>query len=50
MPIPILVLVVSATKRLEVPAVFWIWKAVVEFAEPCILRPVANDVDIRPSL
>jgi hypothetical protein len=31
-PIPILVLVVSATKRFEVPAVFWIWKAAAESA------------------
>ena len=30
MPIPIRLLVVSATKRLSVPAAFWIWKAAVE--------------------
>jgi hypothetical protein len=31
-PIPILPLVVSATNKLDVPALFWIWKAVVESA------------------
>ena len=29
-PMPSLVSVVSATRRLDVPAEFWIWKAVVE--------------------
>src|SRR4051812_16702277 len=29
-PIPTLLLVVSATNRFEVPALFWIWKAVTE--------------------
>src|SRR5947209_5893892 len=46
---PILLFVVSATKRLEVPAAFWIWKAVVEsvpfaltITEPVVpLPPVA---------
>ncbi len=31
-PIPSLVLVVSATSKLDVPVLFWIWKAVVESA------------------
>ena len=41
-PIPILLLVVSAMNRFDVPEAFWIWKAVVELA---VLLKVA-----RPSM
>src|ERR1039457_6049935 len=35
---PIRLSVVSATNRLDVPAAFWIWKAVVELEAFCCLR------------